>query len=150
MVRFVHLTPEKNVDDILRSGITQLRQQDDHPKGIFAMPVARSFYISHQWLGELKERGHLRVAALYFRVPDSEPVWVGHYRHSHQRMTAAEAIAAFEREQRPEGFEVIIPRPIQSREIRRIHHLARVFGWKRSPGKSRKRSAGPGRKRSAA
>lgn len=150
MVRFVHLTPEKNVDEILRSGITQLRRQDDHPKGIFAMPIARSFYISHQWLGELKERGHLLVAALYFRVPDSEFVWVGHYRHSHQRMTAAEAIAVFEREQRPEGFEVIIPRPIKPGQIHRIHHLARVFGWKRRPGKSKQRSAALGRRPSAA
>lgn len=150
MVRFVHLTPEKNVDGILRSGITQLRPQDDHPKGIFAMPVARSFYVSHQWLGELKERGHLLVAALYFQVPDSEPVWVGHYRHSHQRMTAAEAIAVVEREQRPEGFEVIIPRPIQPTEIRRIHHLARVFGWRRQPGENKQRPAAPGTRRSAA
>lgn len=149
MVRFVHLTPEKNVDCILLSGITQLRRQDDHPKGIFAMPVARSFYISHQWLGEVKERGHLLVAALYFQVPDSEPVWVGHYRHSHQRMTAAEAIAVFEREKRPEGFEVILPRPIQPTEIHRIHHLARVFAWRRRPGESKKPSA-PLRRRSAA
>ena len=134
MVIFVHLTPEENVDAILGDGITCLRAQDDHPGGIFAMPVARSFYVSHQWLRELKQRGHLQVAALYFRIADSEPVWVGHYRRSHERMIAARAMDHFEREKRPEGFEVIIPRAIRPSEIHRIHHLARVMPWRHAPG----------------
>jgi hypothetical protein len=134
MVIFVHLTPEEKVDAILQNGIACLRQQDDHPGGIFAMPVARSFYVSHQWIGELKQRGHLQVAALYFRIPDSEPVWVGHYRRSHERTIAARAMDHFEREKRPEGFEVIIPRAICPREIHRIHHLARVMPWRHAPG----------------
>jgi hypothetical protein len=126
MVIFVHLTPEKNLDFILGHGITRLRQQGDHPKGIFAMPAARSFYVSHQWLGELKERGHLTVAGLYFRVPESEPVWVGHYLRDHLEMTSVEARDLFIREHRPEGFEVIVPRAIKPDEIYRIHHLAQV------------------------
>lgn len=129
---FVHLTAEKNVDAILRNGITRLRKQDDHPKGIFAMPTGRSFHISHQWLRELKERGHLQVAGLYFHIPESELVWVGHYRRSHERMTAIAAHDLFLREDRPEGFEIIIPRKIRPEEIHRIHHLARVRGWRTS------------------
>jgi len=127
MAIFVHLTPEKNVETILHTGITRFRRQGDHPGGIFAMPAARSFYVSHQWLEELKERGHLRVAGLYFHIPDSELVWAGHYRESHDRITAAEATALFQREQRPQAFEVVIPREIKPEEIHRIHHLARVF-----------------------
>lgn len=138
MVTFVHLTPEKNVDNILRDGITRLRGQDDHPQGIFAMPTGRSFYISHQWLGELKERGHVWVAGLYFRISDSETVWVGHYRRSHERMSAAEASEMFIREKRPEGFEVIIPRKVRREEIYRIHHLARVRAWRHVPQPERK------------
>lgn len=131
MAIFVHLTPEKNVSTILRTGITRFRRQDDHPGGIFAMPAARNFYVSHQWLAELKERGHLRVAGLYFHIPDSEIVWVGHYRGSHRRMTASEATALFIHEQRPRGFEVIVPRKIKPREIHRIHHLPQVFPLRR-------------------
>ncbi len=134
MVIFVHLTPEEKVDGILREGIACLRSQGDHPRGIFAVPVARSFFVSHQWLGELKQRGHLQVAALYFHIPGLEPVWVGHYRHSHERMSAGEAMDCFEREERPEGFEVIIPRAIRPGEIHRIHHLARVMPWRHAPG----------------
>jgi hypothetical protein len=63
---------------------------------------------------------------MYFRVPGSEPVWVGHYLGSHERITAKEAMARFVREERPRGFEVIVPRRISSNEIYRVHHLARV------------------------
>jgi hypothetical protein len=127
MTIFVHLTSERNVDKILRQGITRMRAQADHPAGIFAMPAARSFHVSHQWLHELKERGHVRVAAMYFRVSDSEQVWVGHYRGCHEQITAKEAMERFQREMRPRGFEVIVPRRISVGEIYRVHHLARVL-----------------------
>jgi hypothetical protein len=134
---FVHLTAEQNVDRILRKGINRFRQQDDHPGGIFAMPAARRFFVSYQWLGELKELGHVQVAGLYFHISGSEPVWVGHYRRSHRRMMAAEATELFLREKRPEGFEVIIPRKIKPEEIYRIHHLAQVLPWKRHAERQR-------------
>jgi hypothetical protein len=130
MVIFVHLTSERNVDTIVRQGITRMRGQDDHPAGIFAMPAARSFHVSHQWLHELKDRGHLRAAAIYFRLPESEPVWAGHYHGCHERIAAKQAMEWFLREKRPQGFEVIIPRRISPDEIYRIHHLARVFPLK--------------------
>jgi hypothetical protein len=148
MAIFVHLTPEKNVPIILRSGITRFRRQDDHPGGIFATPAARSFHVSHQWLAELKDRGHLRVAGLYFHIPDSEMVWVGHYRGIHRRMTAAEATALFIREQRPQGFEVVIPRKIKSREIHRVHHLAQVFPLRRL--RRAEEDSAPGARKTAA
>lgn len=116
--------------EILRQGITRLRQQCDHPKGVFAMPAARSFHVSHQWLGELRERGHLSVAGVYFRLPDDAPLWVGHYQQSHEKMKAAEASELFVHEHRPEGFEIIVPRAVRPGEIYRIHHLAQVRAWR--------------------
>ena len=127
MMIFVHLTSERNVATILRDGITRMREQDDHPAGIFAMPAARSFHVSHQWLHELKDRGHLRVSAMYCRVPEPEPVWIGHYRGCHEQLTAKQAMDRFLHEEQPKGFEVIIPREIFPNEIYRVHHLARVL-----------------------
>jgi hypothetical protein len=146
---FVHLTPEKNVREILRHGITRLRQQGDHPKGVFAMPAARSFHVSHQWLGELKERGHLSVAGLYLRIPEDETVWVGHYLQSHKKMSAAEASELFIYEHRPEGFEIIVPRAIRPDEIYRIHHLAQVRAWRYRSTSEQKQAAEKRRKLAA-
>jgi phage-related protein len=52
------------------------RASRDLPRGVFAVPVTRNFYVSHQWLRELKRHNAGRtVAAIYFRVPDDEQVW---------------------------------------------------------------------------
>ena len=74
------------------------------------MPVTRNFYVSHQWLRELKRRGQGVITGIYFRIPDDETVWVGHYDQAHQSMTAAEAAATILATEPSEGFEVIIPR----------------------------------------
>lgn len=91
------------------------------------MPAARSFHVSHQWLQELRDRGQLRAAAIHFRLPESEPVWAGHYRDCHEEITAKQALEWFLLEKRPQGFEVIVPRRISADEIYRVHHLARVL-----------------------
>jgi hypothetical protein len=72
MATFVHLTAEKNIKGILRNGISRLRRSAGRPHGIFAMPVTRNFYVSHQWLRELRRRGQGSVAAVYFRIPDNK------------------------------------------------------------------------------
>src|ERR1700757_2114172 len=98
MPLFVHLTPEKNVKAILRSGISLrtsrgafLRKVNVRfPREIFAVPVTRDFYISHQWLRELKRGGQRTIWGIYFRVPDDEPVQVGHFGNPHVSMTAAQ------------------------------------------------------------
>ena len=130
MVIYVLLTPEENVDTILQKGVTRLRQQDDHPKASLPCRL-HAVFMSHQWLGELKQRNHVQVAALYFRIADSEPVWAGHYRRQHEPMTAVEAMERFQQEKRPEGFEIVVPRAIGCREIYRIPHLAGVMPWRR-------------------
>lgn len=143
MAMFVHLAPEKRVKLILRNGITRLRKNPaGRPSGIYAMPVTRNFYVSHQWLRELKRRGQGAIAAIYFRVPDDEIVWLGHYNHSHRQMTATEAVRAIHGATPAEGFEVIVPRRIDAKEIHRVRTLPQVVGWRYYPGAHGKRPCG--------
>jgi hypothetical protein len=131
---FVHLTPESSAARIQRNGIARLRKPfGERPGGIYAMPVTRNFYVSHQWLRELKRRGCKIMVGVYFRVPDDEVVWMGHYRRSHQSMTAAEATAAFMGAENREGWEVIIPRRIAAKDIHRVRNLPQVTGWRFFP-----------------
>lgn len=134
MAMFVHLAPLSRVDLIRRNGIGRLRKQSGaQPAGIFAMPVTRNFYVSHQWLRELKRRGQRTIAGVYFRIPDQQLVWVGHYGNAHRQMTAAEALAEFMGTESKEGWEVIIPRRIAASEIHRVRSLPQVIGWRYSP-----------------
>jgi hypothetical protein len=132
---FVHLAPDSRLALIRRNGIGRLRKgRGDRPGGIFAVPITGNFYISHQWLRELKRRGQGAISGVYFRIADDEPVWVGHYGQSHRRMTAAEAAAEFMEAESREGWEVIIPRRIAAKEIHRIRSLPQVIGWRYFPG----------------
>ena len=139
---FVHLTPEKNVKTILRNGLSRIRKSSNRPHGIFAMPVTRNFFVSHQWLRELKRGGSGPIAAIYFRIPDEEVVWIGHYNQAHQQMTAAEAAAEITNNKSPEGYEVIIPRRIEKAEIKRAKILPQVTGWRYYPGAQGKKPCG--------
>jgi hypothetical protein len=135
MPMFVHLAPESRVALIRRNGIGRLRKGiGERPDGLFAMPVTRNFYVSHQWLRELKRRGQGVVAGIYFRISDSESVWVGHYGQAHRKMTAAEATAEFMAAENREGWEVIIPRRVEAKAIHRVRSLPQVVGWRYSPG----------------
>jgi len=132
---FVHLAPEARVSLIRRNGIRRLRRPwGEFPGGVFAVPVTRSFYISHQWLRELKRRNMGPIAAIYFRIPDEEQVWVGHYSQAHKWMTAAEAVAEFIGSESREGWEVVVPRRVEASEIHRIRRLTQVVGWRYKPG----------------
>lgn len=134
MAMFVHLAPESSVVRIRRSGISRLRKSHgDFPGGVFAVPVTRNFYLSHQWLRELKRRGAGPIAGVYFRIDDREPVWVGHYHQAHRWMTAAQAVAEFMAGDSREGWEVVVPRRIHPGEIHRVRTLRQVFGWRYYP-----------------
>ncbi|HEX9936134.1 MAG TPA: hypothetical protein VGB15_03400 [Longimicrobium sp.] len=155
---FVHLTSHRNVAAIRRGGIGLIKRRL-RPRGVYAMPVTRNFYVSHQWLRELKRQGGGTIVGVYFRVPDDEPVEVGHYNSLHATMPAAEAVAllmaaedrdpAAERTRdraskavqrgrtlpsSPEGYEVIVPRRIEPSEIIRVKALPQVVGWRYMPG----------------
>jgi hypothetical protein len=134
MAMFVHLAPESRVALIRRNGIRRLRRAgDDFPGGVFATPVTRNFYVSHQWLRELKRRNQGPVTAVYFRVPDDQKVWVGHYNQGHRWMSAAEAVGEFAAAEDAQGWEVVIPRRIEVGELHRVRQLPQVIGWRFFP-----------------
>ena len=155
---FVHLTSQRNLASIRRGGIGAIKKRL-RPRGVYALPVTPNFQVSHQWLRELRRLGGGTILGVYFRIPDDEPVEVGHYDSLHLPMTAAEAVAlmmaaeqqdpvaarAADRESKavrnrrklpssPEGFEVIVPRVIAPSEIIRVKALPQVVGWRYRPG----------------
>ena len=109
------------------------RAHGEFPGGVFAVPVTRNFYVSHQWLRELKRRNEGPIAGVYFRIGDDERVWVGHYGHAHRWMTACEAAAEFSSATDAHGWEVIIPRRVDADEIHRVRRLPQVVGWRYFP-----------------
>jgi hypothetical protein len=129
---FVHLTPAENAKPILRAGIRC--SPDRHGRIVFAMPVTRNFFVTHQWLRELKRRGARTLVAVYFRIPDEEAVLAGRYNGPHTRAPAARAAAILESARDPLGFEVHIPRAIRPSEIHRVRHVPQVLGWRYFPG----------------
>jgi hypothetical protein len=139
MVLFVHLAPESRVPLIRRNGIRRLRRAVGIPGGVFAVPVTRSFYVSHQWLRELKRRNSGAIAAVYFRIPDEQPVWVGHYQQAHRWMAASAAVAEFMAAEDTQGWEVVVPRRIDAGEIHRTRRVPQVVGWRYFPNAKGKR-----------
>ncbi len=142
MATFVHLAPEKSIKSIRRSGIKPRLANPELPRGVFAMPVTPDFYVSHQWLRELKRRGQRTLEAVYFKTPDDELVWIGHYNSESIQVTAAEASGIVLEHESPEGYEVFIPRKIAAKEIHRTKHLPQVLGWRYYPGAKGRKPCG--------
>jgi hypothetical protein len=79
MALFVHLALASRMAHIRRTGIRQLRPAGrTFLGGVFAVPLMPDFTLSHQWLRELKRRNQGPIAAVSFRLPKEQPVWVGH------------------------------------------------------------------------
>ena len=134
MAMFVHLTAESLAARIRRNGISRLRKPiGTTPSGVFAVPVSRNFYASHQWLRELKRWNAGPLVGIYFRIPDEERVWVGHYGQAHRWLSAAEATAEFARADDPLGWQIVIPRRIEPNEIHKTRRLRQVIGWRFYP-----------------
>lgn len=134
MAMFVHLAPDSQLERIRRNGIGRLRRAAGSiPRGVFAVPVTRDFYASHQWLREIKRRNKGPVAAVYFRIPDQELVYIGHYGQAHRRLPAAEAVAQFAAADDPLGWEILVPRRVEPKEIHRTRRVAQVVGWRFFP-----------------
>lgn len=133
MAMFVHLTPEKNAKRIKRAGIKPTTWSRTLPDGVFAMPVTANFYISHQWLRELKSSGQRTLCGIYFRVPDDEPVYIDHFNANHSLTTAGDAVDLIMQQESAEGYEVVIPRKITRKEIHKIRRLPQNLGWRYAP-----------------
>ena len=129
MPLLVHLTSEKNVASIRRSGIKPRRKFG----AIFAMPVLQNFVVTHQWLRELRRRGQRSYWGVYFRIPDNEIVWFGHYYSDHVEISAAAAVGIMMKAYDPLGMQLIVERRIAAKEIVKIRPLPQVIGWRYRP-----------------
>jgi hypothetical protein len=97
------------------------------------MPVLPNFYVSHQWLRELRRRGRPPLIAVDFVVPDDEQVLVGHYSRAHEEMTAAQASSLLMRADDPLGYGVVLPRGVAPAEIAGTRGMPQVVGWRYWP-----------------
>lgn len=126
----VHLTDEKQSKKILNGGI----KFGKILKGIYCMPVMPNFYVTHQWLRELKSSGAKTFVGVYFRLKASELVYAGKYGERHRHIPLGEAIKEIMALEDPLGYELIIDRKIEAGEIKNIKHLPQTVGWRYMPG----------------
>lgn len=141
MALYVHLTLIENIASIRRNGIrmTNIREGS----GVFALPVLPHFYFSHQWMRELKRdpRGSGFIVGVYFRIPDHEWVYFGHYNcplDKKIKISASEAAGILMESEISlgtefRGVEVIIPRKISPNELHKIRRLPQKIGWRYFP-----------------
>lgn len=129
MPTLVHLADERNLSRIKKNG---LRIGKKMP-GIYCMPVLKDFFVSHQWLRELKRSGGNSFVGVYFKINSSEKVYAGRYNHDHKHIELGEAIKEIESLSDPLGYEIIINRKITAKEIQKIKHLPQTIGWRYKP-----------------
>jgi hypothetical protein len=134
MARFVHLAPEVQAASIRRSGIRLRSRSRYQLKGVYCMPLLPNFFACHQRLRELRRRGQRAFVAVDFRIPDQEHVLVCRYCRPHAEMTAAEAADLIHGCPDPLGYEVVVPRRADAREITRIRPVPQVTGSRYFPG----------------
>jgi hypothetical protein len=102
--------------------------------GLYCMPLLPNYFISHQWMRELKRRGVRSFVAIDFRVRSDEKIAIGHYNHEKVTTTVGKAIADMMRAKDPRGWELILPRSVAATEIVNVRPVARVVGWRYFPG----------------
>lgn len=132
----VHLTDMNHVRSIKRVGIKRrrFRFRDDGIGGaVYAMPILPNYWVSHQWLRELRRRGQRVVVGVDFRIPAREKVLVGHYGGDHRLVTVGEATRILLAQEDPRGWEMLVPRDIAPAEIVRVREISQVVGWRFSP-----------------
>lgn len=135
MPTLVHLANERNAAMIPKNGIVISK----HSIGIYCMPVLPNFYVTHQWLRELKRGGAKTFVGVYFKVSLKEVVFAGKYGLDHHQMKLGESIAEILNMEDPLGYELIIDRKIMPSEILRIKHLPQVLGWRYMPNSHNRR-----------
>ncbi len=97
------------------------------------MPVLPDYYVSHQWLRELKRGGATTLVGVYFKVDSSEKVFAGRFNQVHRHLAVGEVISEIQNLADPLGYELIIDRKIAAAEISSIRHLPQVTGWRYQP-----------------
>ncbi|MBO4206925.1 HEAT repeat domain-containing protein [Micromonospora echinofusca] len=133
MADLVHLTPERAGRRILRSGVAARSRGSSGDSGVYCMPVLPSFTLTHQWVRELKRWHPGVLVAVRIRVPDSQPVTVGHYGAQPRQLTAAQAVAMVRGLADPRGYEVFVPRAVAPDEVRDVRRIPQGIGWRYQP-----------------
>ena len=141
MPTFVHLAPEKDIKRIAVYAIKGKRRFIPLKKGyeeiaqaVYCMPVLPgNFHLSHQWLRELKRDGQKTMLGVYFTLSSDELVWAGRYNQPHRKMRAGDAIKILMELTDAEGWEIIVPRHIMAKEIRKVRSLPQSVGWRYMP-----------------
>jgi hypothetical protein len=133
MAMFVHIGDARARRAFRQDGLTPNRRLPMERRGVFAMPVLRNYFVSHQWLREIRRGGAREFVGVYFRVPDRDLVLVGHYNQPHLRMTAARACRVVMDAPDPRGYEIIVPRKVQAKDIHAIRSVNRIVGWRYYP-----------------
>ena len=97
------------------------------------MPVLPDFYISHQWLRELKRKGARTFIGVYFKLDSKTKVYAGKYNERHRQMELGAAIKEIMALPDPLGFELIVTEKVEPDEIRKIRVLPQKVGWRYFP-----------------
>ena len=131
----VHLADKKETASIKKNGI----KIGKHRQGIFCMPVLPNFYISHQWLRELKRSGARTFVGVYFKLDSKTLVFAGKYNQEHRHIELGEAIKEIMSLDDPLGYELIIDRKIEAKEVEKIRTLPQKLGWRYYPSSHSKK-----------
>lgn len=134
MATLVHLADEKDAESIKKNGI----KINKYRNGIFCMPVLPNFYVTHQWLRELKRNGVKTLVGVYFKLDNKSMVYASKYNEQHNYITLEQAIKEIKSLEDPLGYELIIERKILPSEITKIKNLPQNIGWRYNPA-TRKR-----------
>lgn len=129
MPTLVHLADERETSSIKKNGI----KIGKYRQGIFCMPVLTNFYLSHQWLRELKRGGVKTFVGVYFKMDSKTKVFAGRYNQDHRHIELGEAIKEIQTIEDPLGYEIIIDRKIEAKEIDKIKSLPQNIGWRYKP-----------------
>jgi hypothetical protein len=132
MARFIHLTDERVLARLKKSGI-RTTLWGPNVRCVFETPVLRDFQVSHQWLRELKNKGIRTIGAVQFTIPDEEEVLVGRFSEEPFAVSAAHASKVFMEHSTGLGLQVLIRRRIEPKEITRIYVPTQLIGWRYHP-----------------
>jgi len=133
MPQFIHLFDSRILNRISRAGISLGKVRIAKMKGVYCVPVSRSYFKTHQWLRELKRRGIKSIHAVQFKIEDDIEVYIGRYNEEPVKVRASEAVEIFEKHNDGLGLEVIIPSKISLKDITRVYYPSQILGWRYYP-----------------
>ena len=142
MTNLVHITRQRDATRLRRGGIAARSHGRHGERGVYTMAVLPDFTLTHQWVREIRIWKPGVLVAVDLRIPDDEPVTVGHYGREPTRVTAARATAVLRQTADPRGFQIFVPRAITPGEVRRIRAVPQGVGWRHRPDAHGRRPCG--------